>query len=97
MATPVATTASNIGPTVSQISGQMAATGEPSARGCFWVPTRPGKIQQWDGAGGQLSIGHHGTWGRRTPFTRLVLTGLGPTPGDLVPAFEEMLLTPAEG
>lgn len=70
--------------------------GSHRSRGCFWVPTRPGLVQQWDGAGGQLSIGHHGAWGRRTPFTRLVLTGLGTTPPDLVPAFEELLLTSEE-
>jgi G3E family GTPase len=70
--------------------------GPHRSRGCFWVPTRPGLVQQWDGAGGQLSIGHHGTWGRRTPFTRLMLTGLGARPTDLVAAFDELLVTPDE-
>lgn len=70
--------------------------GRHRSRGCFWVPTRPGMVQEWGGAGGQLSIGGHGTWGRRTPLTRLVLTGLGTAPIGLVEAFEDLLLTPVE-
>lgn len=71
--------------------------GPHRSRGCFWLPTRPGLVQQWAGAGGQLSIGGAGQWGRRAPLTRIVLTGLGPTPDDLVRAFEDLLLTPQEG
>lgn len=66
------------------------------SRGCFWLPTRPGTVQEWAGAGGQLSIGTRGAWGRRTPLTRLVLTGLDPAPRDLVAAFEDLLLTHEE-
>jgi len=43
--------------------------GRHRSRGCFWVPTRPGAVQEWAGAGGQLSIGHHSTWDRRPPLT----------------------------
>ena len=71
--------------------------GPHRSRGCFWVPTRPGALQHWAGAGGQLSIGTTGRWGARTPLTRIVLTGLGPTPSDLPRAFEDLLLTPQEG
>jgi G3E family GTPase len=70
--------------------------GRHRSRGCFWVPTRPELILEWAGAGGQLSIGPHGTWGRRAPQTRLVLTGLGPTPTELVRAFEDLLVATDE-
>lgn len=65
-------------------------------RGVFWVANRPDSACGWDGAGGQLSIGELGAWGRRTPFTRLVLTGVGPHREDLRAAFDEILLTEAE-
>lgn len=71
-------------------------TGRHRSRGCFWVPTRPGTVQEWAGAGGQLSIGHHSTWDRRPPMTRLLFTGLGTTPTELVEAFEDLLITPTE-
>ena len=70
--------------------------GPHRSRGCFWVPTRPGSVLEWSGAGGQLSIGSHSAWGQRGRRTRLVLTGLGPTPRDLPLAFDELLLSPAE-
>lgn len=71
-------------------------TGRHRSRGCFWVPTRTGTMLEWSGAGGQLSIGTNSRWGRRIPLTRLVFTGLGTTPHDLVTAFEDLLLTPTE-
>lgn len=71
-------------------------SGAHRSRGCFWLPTRPDALGEWSGAGGQLSIGSHSRWGRRTPQTRLVVTGLGPEPADLAPAFAELLLTPEE-
>jgi G3E family GTPase len=71
-------------------------TGPHRSRGSFWIPTRPEAILEWSGAGGQLSIGSYQTWGRRTPATRLVFTGLGETPTRFVSAFEDLLLTPAE-
>jgi len=71
-------------------------TGPHRSRGAFWLPTRPGDLLEWSGAGGQLSIGGHSRWGRRTPVTRLVFTGLGTAPPDLFAAFEDVLLTPTE-
>lgn len=71
-------------------------TGPHRSRGSFWLPTRPGDLLEWSGAGGQLSIGSYSPWGRRTPQTRLIFTGLGQAPTDLLAAFEEMLLTPTE-
>ena len=66
------------------------------SRGVFWLPTRPREVQEWGGAGGQLSIGTRGEWGRQTPTTRLVITGLSPQPTDLAGAFEDLLLTHEE-
>lgn len=71
-------------------------TGAHRSRGSFWVPTRPGDLLEWSGAGGQLSIGSYSPWGRRMPMTRLIFTGLGKTPTDLMSAFEDLLLTPSE-
>lgn len=71
-------------------------TGPYRSRGAFWLPTRPGDLLEWSGAGGQLSIGSYSRWGRRTPVTRLVFTGLGTLPSDLADAFEDILLTPPE-
>jgi G3E family GTPase len=71
-------------------------TGRHRSRGCFWVPTRPDTMLEWSGAGGQLSIGTYGPWGRRAPLTRLVFTGLGTAPPDLGAAFEDIVLTAAE-
>lgn len=64
------------------------------SRGCFWLPSRPGQVLVWDGAGGQLSIGAALHWGRRAPFTRIVLTGVGTAPAGLADVFEGMLLGP---
>ncbi|QWC84539.1 cobalamin biosynthesis protein CobW [Nocardioidaceae bacterium] len=66
------------------------------SRGCFWVPTRPGDMLEWAGSGGQLSIGAWRPWGRRTPQTRLLVTGLGSPPAQLREAFADLLLTPGE-
>jgi G3E family GTPase len=71
-------------------------TGAHRSRGSFWVPTRPGAVLEWSGAGGQLSIGSYSRWGQRTPATRLIFTGLGTAPQDLATAFEDLLLTPSE-
>ena len=71
-------------------------TGAHRSRGRFWVPTRPGAVLEWAGAGGQLSIGSHSSRGRRTPTTRLIFTGVGSTPTGLVGAFEDLLLAPTE-
>ncbi|GAA5039468.1 GTP-binding protein [Actinopolymorpha pittospori] len=71
-------------------------TGRHRSRGCFWVPTRPGAALEWSGAGGQLSIGSYRGRSRRTPLTRLLFTGLGSAPAELLTAFEDILLTPTE-
>ncbi|WGX96288.1 GTP-binding protein [Nocardioides sp. L-11A] len=70
--------------------------GSHRSRGCFWLPSRPGRVLEWDGAGGQLSIGDHGSWGTRGPFTRIVLTGVGVAPTHLRSAFDGLLLTSGE-
>ncbi|EON24571.1 cobalamin synthesis CobW domain protein [Nocardioides sp. CF8] len=75
---------------------ELLGTGAHRSRGSFWLPTRPGALLEWSGAGGQLSIGSYSAWGRRTPLTRLIFTGLGQPPSTLGPAFEDILLTPQE-
>lgn len=70
--------------------------GRVCSRGVFWVANRPDSVVAWDGAGGQLSIGEIDEWGRRTPYTRLVLTGTGDERPALRDAFEEILLTESE-
>lgn len=72
------------------------ADGRFRARGAFWVPTRPQMALHWDGAGGHLSFATYGPWGRRTPETRLLFTGLGVPPETLRPAFEDMLVSHEE-
>ncbi|WHP18599.1 GTP-binding protein [Cellulomonas sp. ES6] len=70
--------------------------GRHRSRGHFWVPTRPDSVCGWDGAGRQLSIGEIGTWGRGTPSTRLVFTGVDDVRGDLLAAFEDVLVSARE-
>lgn len=70
--------------------------GAHRSRGCFWIPTRPGRVLEWDGAGGQLSIGDWGAWHGRSPLTRIVLAGVGVAPAHLLDAFEELLVRPGE-
>lgn len=72
---------------------ELLGAGTHRSRGCFWLPTRPGRAVEWDGAGGQLSIGDHAAgWGRRTPFTRIVLTGVGVAPSHLRDTFAALLV-----
>ncbi|MCR1783481.1 cobalamin biosynthesis protein CobW [Nocardioides carbamazepini] len=75
---------------------ELIGGGAHRSRGCFWLPTRSGRALEWDGAGGQLSIGDHAGWGRRAAFTRIVLTGVGAAPAHLRPAFEELLVAEGE-
>ncbi|WP_370288113.1 GTP-binding protein [Nocardioides sp.] len=70
---------------------EVLGAGRHRSRGCFWLPTRPGDALAWDGAGGQLSIGLAEPWGRRRPFTRLLLIGLGTPPLHLIPEFDRLL------
>lgn len=72
-------------------------SGRLRGRGRFWVPDRPGTVCQWDGAGGQVSIGAVIESGRDLPTTRLVVTGV--EAGDALRvrhAFSRSLLTPEE-
>jgi G3E family GTPase len=55
---------------------KLIGAGAHRSRGCFWLATRPGEACGWDGAGGQVSVGAIGPWGRRGPMVRLVITGL---------------------
>ncbi|WP_243118434.1 GTP-binding protein [Actinomyces wuliandei] len=32
------------------------------ARGCFWLPSRPGRVCAWEVAGGAVSVGDAGSW-----------------------------------
>lgn len=51
--------------------------GPRRSRGCFWLPTRPGVVCAWDGAGGQVSIGSSQQRARgEESLTRIVVTGL---------------------
>lgn len=75
---------------------ELLGAGNHRSRGCFWLPSRPDRALAWDGAGGQLSIGDHASWGQRTPFTRIVVTGVGAAPERLRPAFDALLARPAE-
>nr|WP_276610813.1 GTP-binding protein [Kineococcus siccus] len=71
--------------------------GRLRARGSFWLPSRPGTLCAWDGAGGRLSIGGLGGWGLDTPRTHLVVTGTQLGDRDrLRAAFGDVLATPAE-
>ena len=71
--------------------------GRLRGRGRFWVPDRPESICQWDGAGGQVSIGAVWRTGRKLPTTHLVVTGQDPADLPRVrDAFARCLLTEAE-
>ena len=70
--------------------------GRYRSRGCFWVPTRPGMANTWDGVSGQVSIGQHSLWAARAPVTRVILTGVGRRPTDVYGHFANLLLTDAE-
>ena len=85
--------------------------GRLRARGTFWLPTRPGTVCAWDGAGGQLSIGDIGrvdlvpsgvspdgvSPGAGERRTHLVVTGTEPDERErLRRAFADVLTTPAE-
>lgn len=71
--------------------------GRLRGRGHFWLPTRPGTVCAWDGAGGQVSIGAIDRWARRRPQTRLVVTGVDPVDRCRVEeAFRSVVMSPAE-
>jgi G3E family GTPase len=70
--------------------------GARRSRGCFWLPSRPSQICQWDGAGGMVSIGVSDHWERDAPLTRIVVVGVDDGRDDLAKAFDACLLTDAE-
>lgn len=76
------------------------ASGRLVGRGRFWLPSRPGTVGMWDGAGGQLSVGDAGPWAATgAPVersTRLVVTGVEEDPDRVRGAFAASLLTEAE-
>lgn len=74
--------------------------GPRRSRGCFWLPTRPDDVCVWDGAGGRVSIGPAGRWGRNPDrLSRIVVTGLDDDHDErarLQGAFSRCLLTDQE-
>jgi G3E family GTPase len=69
--------------------------GARRSRGCFWLPTRHDQVCEWDGAGGQLSVGpcEHGT---TEPHIRILVTGIDDGRAELLALFESCLLTDQE-
>ena len=69
--------------------------GARRSRGCFWLPTRHDQVCEWDGAGGQLSVGpcRHGS---TEPHTRILVTGIDDDRDELVALFHSCLLTDQE-
>lgn len=69
--------------------------GARRSRGCFWLPTRPDRLEEWDGAGGQLSVGpcDHDEVG---PHTRILVTGVDDGRDALQALFHHCLLTDTE-
>lgn len=72
-------------------------SGRMRGRGCFWVPDRPDSVCQWDGAGGQVSVGVVAAAGHDLPSTHLVITGVDAADAPRVRrAFAHCLLTQEE-
>lgn len=70
--------------------------GPRRSRGCFWLPSRPAQVCQWDGAGGMLSIGPCDHWDEHGPLTRVVVVGMDDGREQLAEAFRSCLLTDHE-
>ncbi|WP_058234705.1 CobW family GTP-binding protein [Devriesea agamarum] len=70
--------------------------GRLRSRGRFWVPSRPSTVCQWDGAGGQVSIGAFASTGADLPTTRLIITGIDADQDRILEAFAQSLLTEDE-
>lgn len=70
--------------------------GPRRSRGCFWLPSRPGQVCVWDGAGGQLSVGSTETWGNSRPLTRITVVGIDDGRDELEQAFASCVLSDAE-
>lgn len=74
-------------------------SGPRRSRGCFWLPTRPGVVCVWDGAGGQVGVGAAGRWAGRKPLTRITIIGLDDDMEDraaIAEVFHRCLLTDDE-
>lgn len=70
--------------------------GRRRSRGCFWLPTRPNQVCQWDGAGGMVSIGVADDWPAGDQLTRIVVVGVDAGREALEHAFHDCLLTDQE-
>lgn len=70
--------------------------GSRRSRGCFWLPTRPETVCQWDGAGGQLSVGVHRHGPSTAPHTCLIVTGVDDSRDEVATLFEYCLLNDDE-
>ena len=70
--------------------------GASRSRGCFWLPSRPDQVCQWDGAGGMLSIGSFDHWSGQEPFTRIVIVGTDDGRESLAEALHACLATDEE-
>ena len=70
--------------------------GHRRTRGCFWLPTRPTQVCQWEGAGGMLSIGTFDDWYDMRPHTRIVVVGTDEGREELETALRSCLLTDDE-
>ncbi|MFT4108498.1 CobW family GTP-binding protein [Propionicimonas sp.] len=75
---------------------ELLGRGGHRSRGCFWLPSRPTQVCQWDGAGGMVSIGPDDHWEEADPFTRIVIVGVGNDRDTVAEAFGSCLLTDAE-
>lgn len=75
---------------------EVLGAGRHRSRGCFWLPTRPELMGEWEGSGGQLGIGAPRRWHRSYPVTRVVLVGVGQAPGHVHAGFERLLVTEDE-
>lgn len=75
---------------------ELLGRGSRRSRGCFWLPSRPTQVCQWDGAGGMVSIGHADNWDAGGPLTRIVVVGVDDERDRVAEAFESCLLTDAE-
>lgn len=69
--------------------------GARRSRGCFWLPTRPNLMCEWDGAGGQLSVGPADR-GATALRTRILVTGIDDGRDTLAELFQHCLLSDDE-
>jgi len=71
-------------------------TGPLCSWGRFFLPSRPDTVAEWDGAGGQLSIGDAGGWAGTRRSTRLVFTGVEDVRRRISEVFRAVQLTDRE-